>query len=118
MADFYTAMQGVATSLLTRFKQGVITYSIHADETGDDWDPEVWDVTTYTLNGTAKGVSDEYVDGKTILASDYEVTTAVFDVTPTVIGSIAIDGEELQIVKLWQVPAAGTPVAWKFIVRA
>jgi hypothetical protein len=70
------------------------------------------------IDATVTGVSQQYVDGTSVIATDKMVTAAVFDVAPTTSGTLSVDGQVLQIVRAWQVPAAGTPVAWKMIVRA
>lgn len=118
MADFYSQMQAVASQLLGRFKQGTIIYNQPGAVSGDDWNPTIGPDVTHTLDATANGVSEAYVDGTSVLATDKEVTAAAFGVTPTTSGTLSIDGQTLQIVRVWQVPAAGTPVAWKMIVRA
>ena len=118
MSDFYSQMQGVASQLLGQFKQGVIVYNQPGEVTGPEWNPTVGEDIPHTLDATANGVSQEYVDGTSVLMTDKEVTAAVFGVTPTTSGTLSIDSQVMQIIRVWQVPAAGTPVAWKMIVRA
>ena len=118
MADFYSQMQGVASQLLGQFKQGTIIYNQPGEVTGPEWSPTVGEDIQHTLDATANGVSQEYVDGTSVMATDKEVTAAVFGVVPSTSGTLTIDGQTLQIVRVWQVPAAGTPAAWKIIARA
>lgn len=116
--QFYTGLQGTASRLLGQFKQGTIIYRKPGTTSGPVFNPVITDPVDHVLDATAKGVSQEYVDGTQVLATDKEITSAVFGVTPDASGEIVVDGQVLQIVRLWQVPAAGVPVAWKFIGRA
>lgn len=118
MADFYTLMQGTASRLMNKFSQGTVVYNDHGTPTGDPWDPTPGTPTDYTLDATVSGVSERYVDGSTVLASDLMVTSAVFDTEPTMQGTVTIDGEAHQIIRIMPKPAAGTTVAWSMIVRA
>lgn len=119
MAGFdYGKMQGTASRLLKRFNQGVIRYIEAGPATGPVYDPTPGADVASTLDATANGVAAEYVDGKTVLATDLMVTAAVFDRTPTMNGRIEIDGKEVQIVKIMPKPAAGLTVAWSLICRA
>jgi len=119
MSQFdYGKMQGTASRLMARFKQGTIVYTAPGTQSGPDYAPVFSDPVPYTLDATATGVSEEYVDGTQIIATDTEVTAAVFGAVPTSEGTLTIDGQALQIVGIKQIPAAGTPVVWKLIVRA
>ncbi len=116
--QFYNRLQGTASRLLNRFRQGAIAYRQPGTTTGPAFDPVVGPPTNYELDATAVGVSQKYINGTTIVAADKEVTAAVFGATPDTSGRIVMDGRELEIVQTWQVPASGTPVAHKFIVKA
>ena len=116
--QFYGRLQGTASRLLDRFQQGTIIYRQPGTPTGDPFNPTPGVPVDHPLDATATGVSQEYVDGTQVLATDKEITAAVFAVTPDSSGELVVDGQVLQIVRLWQVPAAGVPVAWKFIGRA
>jgi hypothetical protein len=118
MTDFYTKLQGTATRLLTKFNQGTIEYVDPGTPTGDEWNPIPGTPTAYSLNATASGVSDQYVDGTTVLASDLMVNAAVFDIEPSMKGTVTIDGKTHQIIRIIPKPAAGVTVAWGIIVRA
>lgn len=117
MADFYGKMQGTASRLLTKFKQGAVIYIEPGATTGDPWNPVEGTPTNHELNAAVSGVSDQYVDGSTVLSSDLMVTCAVFDVEPSLDGTMTIDGEAVQIIRVMPKPAAGTTVAWSVIVR-
>jgi hypothetical protein len=123
MAAFdYARMQGTASRLMQRFKQGTIVLTRPGTETPgpNPWGPPVvGDPVEYEIDGVAKGVSERFVDGTVVLATDLEITAAVFGVAPSMeTDQITIDGRVVVIVRIDQVPAAGTPVAWRFIVRA
>jgi hypothetical protein len=119
MAGFdYGRMQGVATRLLTRFNQGAVTLTKTVTTPGpNDWTPGTPTDTTYTLQATAKGVSKEFIDGTTIVATDLEITAAAFPAEPDPADVLAIDGKAVTVLKTMPIPPAGTLVAWKFVVR-
>lgn len=118
MSAFYGKMQGVATRLLTRFNQGVLTLAKATTAPSDDpWTPGAPTTITYTLQATAKGVSKEFIDGTTIVATDIEITAAAFGAEPDPADVLAIDGKAVTLLRVIRVPAAGTLVAWKFVVR-
>lgn len=121
MAGFdYARMQATATRLLDRFNQGIIVLSKPGTTTppANPWEPPIVVApVSYTLKATAKGVSDEFVNGTTILATDLEITAAEFGAEPDPADALTIDGKAVTVVKTWRIPAAGVLVAWKFIVR-
>jgi len=79
--SFYAKMQATATKLLTKFQQGSISYVSQATS-GDPWNPQPGAETVTPLTATAAGVSKEYVDGKLVVATDLEITAAVFGIVP------------------------------------
>lgn len=103
---------------LDEVQQGVIKYIERGTTTGDPWNPTAGASTEHTLKAVATGVSQKYVDGTFIVSTDLEVTSSVFAVMPNVSGTVSIDGQEMQVVKAWKIPAAGTPISYKMIVRA
>lgn len=145
MAQFnYGKMQGTATRLLARFKQGRVT--LHRDVDGDPRPPghptwEPWPDNSrrevYELDAVVKGVSAKLIDGDVVVATDLELTCShkmtlvetkvggdkpVKSNTPVtfdaaLLDTLAIDGRPVTIVRDLTVPAAGTPVAHKFIIR-
>jgi hypothetical protein len=122
MADIYTRMQGTASLLLDKFKQGavVLVRTTPGEPDPDEpWKPVVDEVDEYPLSAVAKGVSEQYVDGTTILATDLEIVAAVAEVSPMMENDqLKVDGRDVTVVRKMQIPAAGTPVAYRFIVRA
>lgn len=121
MAGFdYGRMQKTATRLMERFKQGVVMITRVTPGVPDPatpWIPVEGTTETFDLAATVKGVSAEFVDGATILATDLEVTAADFGSVLAPADQVAIDGKAVIVVKTIRIPAAGTLVAWKFIVR-
>ena len=118
MAEFYGRLQGTASRLMQRFKQGIVTYTITGPDTGPEWAPIPGAPVTYALDATVQGVGDMYRNSTLIRESDLLVTCAVFGAEPELTGTLSIDGAVMQIVQVQQVPAAGVPVAWKIIARA
>ncbi len=104
--------------MLDEFKQGVIQLVKLTVGNGPADQPGAPTETPYTLSGAVKGVSFKYVQQGLAVASDRIVTAAVIaGVTPNLRDFITIDGVRHKIVADISVPAGGTPVAWKFIVR-
>ena len=102
---------------MAKFSQGQVVYTI-TPTTGPDWNPTPGTPVSYPLDATVQGVAKEYVDGTLILATDLQVTCAVFAVEPTLAGTITIDGKVCQIVRVDKVPGAGVTIAWRIFVRA
>ena len=118
MSDFYGRLQGTASRLMAKFKQGAVVYTITGPATGPEWNPTPGAPVSYTLDATVQGVEADYVDGSLILATDKQVTCAVFAVEPSLAGTITIDGKVCQIVRIDKLPGAGTVIAWRLFVRA
>lgn len=135
----YGKMQGTATRLLARFKQGRVTVvRTTQTEKPDDWptwEPWTGETTTqvYELDAVVRGVSAKLIDGNVVIASDLELTCSQkmvlvevdgAAVTPSAVAfeaglldTLAIDGKPVTIVRDLTVPAAGTPVAHRYVVR-
>ena len=118
MSDFYGRLQGTASRLMAKFSQGQVVYTIAGPSTGPEWNPTPGAPVSYTLDATVQGVEADYVDGSLILATDKQVTCAVFGAEPSLAGTITIDGKVCQIVRVDKVPGAGTVIAWRLFVRA
>lgn len=118
MSGFYGRLQGTASRLMAKFSQGQVVYTITGAPTGPEWNPTPGAPVSYTLDATVQGVEADYVDGSLILATDKQVTCAVFAVEPSLAGTITIDGKVCQIVRVDKVPGAGTVIAWRIFVRA
>ena len=118
MTDVYGRLQVTASRLMAKFKQGPVVYTITGAPTGPAWSPTPGAPVSYTLDATVQGVEADYVDGSLILATDKQVTCAVFAVEPSLSGTITIDGKVCQIVRVDKVPGAGAVTAWRIFVRA
>ena len=121
MAGFdYARMQATATRLLERFNQGEIILTKPGSTTppAQPWEPPIVVApASFTLKATAKGVSKEFSNGTTILATDIEITAAEFGAEPDPADGLTVDSKAVTVLKIIRLPAAGTLVAWKFIVR-
>jgi hypothetical protein len=118
MSGFYGRLQGTASRLMAKYKQGQVAYTINGAPTGPAWNPTPGPPVSYTLDATVQGVEADYVDGSLILATDKQVTCAVFGAEPSLAGTITIDGKVCQIVRVDKVPGAGVTIAWRIFVRA
>lgn len=128
---FYEEMRDeVATPLLEEFAQGAVILTKPGETVPGEnpWDPPVeGEPVVYTLDATVKGVSQKYIDGTTVLATDLEVlvSTVGRDASgnPVAIDpdfgadTLTIDGQVMTLVRDLSVPAAGTKVVLKYIVR-
>lgn len=114
----YDDFQGLTTELMGEFKQGSVILVAVAPGTGPADNPGNPTETEYLLKATVKGVSFKYVRQGLAVETDLIVTSAVLStVTPDKNSFVKIDGVKHKIVQDVSVPAAGTKVAWKFIVR-
>ncbi len=118
--SIYTRGQATASRLLAKYGQGAVTLTRTTTTIPDASEPWNTEETTetFTLEAVVKGVSERFVDGTTILASDLEIIAAVHaDVTPQAGDALSIDGTAVQVLRIMPKPAAGTPVAYVFLAR-
>lgn len=118
MADFYDRMRGVASGLLQRFAQGAV--SIIRDEEGipdpiRPHDPPPWIERKYRVNAVVRGVSQRFVDGELITASDLQATIEAGVIVPEMGDRIEVDGTRHVIKRIVPIPAAGTAAAYTII---
>lgn len=121
----YGKMQATASRLLDRFAQGAVQLTRMVPGEPDPetpWIPAEPTVTTYDLDATVAAVTVDqanakYIDGTTITTADLVVTCAVPEVTPEMTDTLSIDSAVRTIKKIVQLPAAGTPVAFKLFVQ-
>lgn len=130
MADFYSEMNQMARDLLKPTSQGglgqgEITLSRTTPGTPDEdepWVPVEPTVTTETLDGAVRGVDKRLVGteaGSTvILASDRQAIVTVPAMNYTAGDVLSVDGVPVHVVSVENIPAAGTTVAVKFIIRS
>lgn len=115
---FYDDMRATADSLLGDLGQGTIGYlATEVVAPGlTDIDPPTITRTYALVNGVARGVSSKFVDNETILASDLQVIVQA-RAEVAVGDALRIDGVDHAIVRVDNIPAAGTVVARRVIVR-
>lgn len=123
---FYDDMQNVAADVLKEFKQGVIKYVDVTPGTGPADDPGEPTENEFILDGAARGVKFKYVQNGFAIASDLQITSSLkaknssgseVILNPNMKGFISVDDVKYKIVKILPKPAAGTTVAFVFIVR-
>lgn len=108
----------VADRLLTGAQQGRVVLSRDVPgEAENEWTPAPVTTKTEALRAVVKGVSAEFVDGTTVLASDLEVLCVppTMEAEPT--DGISIDGKAATILRVTPIPAAGQPAVLRLIVR-
>ena len=124
--SFYDDMQNVASDVLKQFQQGVIKYVDITSGTGPADDPGEPTENEFILDGAARGVKFKYVQNGFAVASDLQITSSLkaknssgseVILNPNMKGFISVDGVKYKIVKILPKPAAGTTVAFVFIVR-
>lgn len=122
MADFYAEMAGIATELLTEFKQGSMALLQYTPASGPPHNPGKPSWLRLPFNGTANGVSAYMLQDTLVQSSDRVVNMPAAivpsSVKPTVKDRIEIDGVGYQIIKATPKPAAGDPVVWQVVVRS
>lgn len=137
---FYSEMAEVAAGLLAEFKQGRVTVvrNTGGDPMPPDWPTwEPWPDNSrqevYELDAVVKGVSAKLVDGDVVVASDLEltcshkmtlvevdgeaVTPVAVEFDAALLDTLNIDDRPVTIVRDLTVPAAGVPVAHRYVVR-
>lgn len=129
MPDIYTQMAAVAAQMLAPTSAGglgqgqiVLSHATAGTPGANPWEPVEPTITTETLKGAARGVDSRLVGtevgGTVVLASDKQVTCAPPAIAYTAGDTLTIDGVPMHIIAVEKLPAAGTTVAVKFIVRA
>jgi hypothetical protein len=119
MSQFYDRLQGTASRLLTKYKQGTVEIGRPSNTPGaNPWDAPTLTTVWTELNAIARGVSQSLVDGVQVVASDLQVIASLTDYTPIASDLMRIDGKRVTIVRIDQIPAAGDPVATRLIVRS
>lgn len=115
----YLKFQKLAKKPMKQWKQGVVELVQLTEGAGTDDNPGTPTETRYTLDATASKASYKYVNTGFALATDMVIISSVIDdVVPTMNDFIEVDGVRHKIVSDISVPAAGTKVLWKFIIRS
>lgn len=122
--SIYDEMREVMGEVLPEFQQGVINLIQLTPGTGTGDDPGQPIETVTPLVGTATGSifsfvrNTSYASFGLIPQADLGVTAVPVDgITPTMDDFIQVDGIRYKIIQDLSVPAAGTKVAWKFLLR-
>lgn len=110
----YDRLSTTADRLLTKYAQGVITYTPSV-QPANEWEP-VTEGTPISIDATATGVAKQYIDDL-IAASDTMLTIKPFGQAPTMSGTITIDDNDRQIIRIKQIPAAGEPIVWMVFIK-
>jgi hypothetical protein len=72
----------------------------------------------FRLEGAARGVAFQFIDGTTIVASDLQCTVAAKDgFAPAMTGFIDVDGSRHKIIRIVNLPPVGVTVAHTIIFR-
>ncbi|MHC2797184.1 hypothetical protein ACVINZ_006196 [Mesorhizobium jarvisii] len=116
MAGFYDDMAEMVTELLQPDGDGGLgqgTVQLKRETPGvvdpqQPWVPVEPREQTWPLNAAVRRVSQKYVDGTLIVATDNQVTFAVPEVVPAITDLLIIDGVELAMKDLRPIPPAGT----------
>jgi hypothetical protein len=119
MTSIYEELQPVATELMKEFKQGTINHiKITAGTTGTEDNPGEPIETSTEVDATVKGVSFKFLQNGFSVVGDKIITVGVNSkISPSIGDFFEIDNERWKAVADISVPAAGTRVAWKFIIR-
>lgn len=129
MSDIYTDMAKVAQDLLAPTSQGglgqgtiVLKRIIQGTpDPAQPWVPVAPQTITQTLRGAVRGVSmrlvGSEVGGTIILASDRVATTEAPTIEYKAGDQMVVDGKAVQVLSVEKIPAAGTTVAVKWIIR-
>lgn len=130
MGDFYAEMRQAAIDLLAPTDDGglgqgaidLVRY-VPGPPEPNPWDPPTPETREVTpLNGAARGVSKELVGlpvetGGQIVATDLQVIVAPWGGEYEPGHVLEIDGAPVTILKIENIPAAGTVCAIRFLVR-
>lgn len=112
-------MQGTATRLLNKFKQGEIKLRRTSQAVASNpWNPISASSSDYDLFAAVEPVSKGYIDNQTITADDRMVIFNVIEFEPDIGDLIIIDGKAFEMKRLRRYPQAGTPVYYEAIICA
>jgi len=113
----YARLKTTADKLLSNASQGTVEIGVTVSTPGaTDIDPPTVTTTWEAYDAAVRGVSAKYVDGQTILATDLMAIIEA-DAGATVGGLIRLDGVARNIVRVDNIPGAGTVVARRVFIR-
>ena len=116
----YDRMRATAGRLLDRFAQGTIILTREtpgAVDENEPWLPVNPTEASEPLICAVRGVSSQYVDGVTVLATDLQVTCKPPAMGILLGDKVTIDGKPVIVLRIMAKPAAGLPAAYTLIVR-
>jgi hypothetical protein len=115
---FYRDMQGIANDLLEEFDQGPLYLLRETPGDGPGWNPgESPESMRKQFPGTVRGVSQKYVDGTLVVATDLQCTMPGGRIEPTLDDRIEVNGKAHQIVMIDPKPASGPVAAYVIVIR-
>ena len=115
---FYDDMQDIASDVIGEFEQGTVGYVTLTPVAGATPDaPGTPTETVTTINATVSPVWTKHVDGTHVVVTDKMVVTPAGVVTPDMDDQVRIDGVDHKIVRIRNIPEAGTAVVHHIIVR-
>lgn len=128
MADFYDEMALVAIEMLSPTSQGglgqgriELIRTTPGTPGANPWDPVEPVTETELLKGAVRGVDKRLVGTNVgdavILASDRQAICATPKMDYTAGDTLSVDGKPVHIISVENIPAAGTRVAVKFLIR-
>lgn len=113
----YDRMRDTAARLLEKYKQGTVEIGVATVTEGtNEWDAPSVETQWEEIDAVVSGVSQKYVDGTNVLAS-YRQVLCQGTINLDNNDMIRIDGDVVSVVRIMDIPAAGEPVATRFIVR-
>jgi hypothetical protein len=119
MSSFYSDLRNVASGLLAEFGQGFVEIGRPVTVPGlNEWSLPTTSIQWQQINAVARGVSQKYIDGANIVATDLQLTVDMADFQPKLGDRIRIDGKEVSLLRIEPIPAAGLTVATRVFVRA
>ncbi len=127
MADFYGSMQAMARDLLAPTSAGglgqgtlMLTRRTRIPP-ANEWEDPAWAAQSETLRGAMSGVSKEWIGveagGAIIVASDRQAICAVPAMEYAPGDVLSVDGKPVTVLRVDNIPAAGTPAAVRFLIR-
>lgn len=114
---FYTDLQAIAKGVLAEFNQGGFSkITITTTPAANEWELDTVTPTPVAIDAVVKGVSQKYVDGSRIVATDLEATLPG-DVNIDTGSNVTINGDAVQVIEVMPTPPSGTPVIIRVVLR-
>lgn len=128
--DAYGDLRGLVADTVATWKTGAVTLrrtTTAAPDPAEPWTPGAPTTTTYDLDAVVKGVSADYIDGTTVIATDLMVVVspkardedgAVVDIVPTMADVLLLDGVAKVIKRIQPAPASGPAALFRIFVAS